>query len=103
MKGHIKMEKPIIKFSDIEIQKQKFHQHKGPISIKNIDIYKIVVSKKVSFGKNGFKNFIGFKDGKKSRPIFLPKISAYRKDFDETKYKAFLIKDDELLEKYNEI
>ena len=30
-------------------------------------------------------------------------MSAYRKDFDETKYMSFLIKDDELLEKYNEI
>ena len=28
------MEKTIIKFGDSEIQKQKFHQHKGPISIK---------------------------------------------------------------------
>ena len=35
--------------------------------------------------------------------IFLPKISAYRKDLDETKYISFLIKDDELLEKYNDI
>ena len=26
--------KTIIKFDDIEIQKQKFHQHKRPISIK---------------------------------------------------------------------
>ena len=31
--------------------------------------------------------------------IFLPKMSAYRKDFDETKYVSFLIKDDKLLEK----
>ena len=30
-------------------------------------------------------------------------MSAYREDFDETKYISFLIKDDELLEKYNEI
>ena len=30
-------------------------------------------------------------------------MSAYRKDFHETKYMSFLIKDDELLEKYNEI
>ena len=30
-------------------------------------------------------------------------MSAYRRDFDETKYMPFLIKDDELLEKYNEI
>ena len=32
------MEKTITKFGDIEIQKQKIHQHKRPISIKNIDI-----------------------------------------------------------------
>ena len=30
-------------------------------------------------------------------------MSAYRKEFDETKYMSFLTKDDELLEKYNEI
>ena len=31
------------------------------------------------------------------------KMSAYRRDFDETKYMSLLIKDDELQEKYNEI
>ena len=30
-------------------------------------------------------------------------MSAYRKDFDEAKYMSFLIKDNESLEKYNEI
>ena len=30
-------------------------------------------------------------------------MSAYRKDFPETKYMSFFIKYDELLEKYNEI
>ena len=54
-----------IKFGDIEIQKQKYCQHKGPISIKNIDNNKIVVSNKVSFGKKGLKYFIGYKDAKK--------------------------------------
>ena len=47
------MEKIIIKFGGIEIEKQTFHQYKRPISIKNIDnidINKIVVSNKVSFG-----------------------------------------------------
>ena len=72
---------------------------------KNIDINKIVVSNKVSFGKKGFKYFIGYKDARKIKPlcIFLPKMSAYRKDFNETKYLSFLIKEDKLLEKYNEI
>ena len=57
------MEKTIIKF-DIKIPKQKFHQHKRPFSIKNIDSDKTVVSNKVPFGKNGFKYFIGYKDAK---------------------------------------
>ena len=35
--------------------------------------------------------------------VFLTKMNAYRKDSDETKYISFLIKDDELLEKFNEI
>ena len=30
-------------------------------------------------------------------------MSAHRRHFDETKYISILIKDDELLEKYNEI
>ena len=47
------------------MQKQKFHLHKRPISIKNVDIEKIVVSNKVRFGKKGFKYFIGYKDAKK--------------------------------------
>ena len=40
---------------------------------------------------------------KKIRPLclFFPKMSGYRRDFDETKYISFLIQDDELLEKYN--
>ena len=59
----------------------------------------------VSFNKKGFKYLIGYKDDKKVRPLWisLRKMSAYRKDFDETKCMSFLIKDDELLEKYNEI
>ena len=50
MKAYIKMEKSI-KFGDTKIKKQQFRQHKEPISIKNIDIDKMTVSNKVSFGK----------------------------------------------------
>ena len=58
MHTFIRIEKNI-KFGDIEIQKKKYHQHKELISIKNLDINKIVVSNKVSFSKKGFKCFIG--------------------------------------------
>ena len=53
------MFKKIIKFDDTEIEKYKSYQHKSPISIDNIDISKTVVSNKISFGKKGFKYFIG--------------------------------------------
>ena len=57
------------------------------MSTKNIHIYKIAVSNKVSFGKKRFKYFIGYKDTNKIRTlsIFLTKGSAYRRCFDETK------------------
>ena len=73
--------------------------------IDNTDVYKIVVSNKISFGKKDFKYFIGYKDAKKIRPlcIFLPKMSAYRRDFGKTKCMSFLIKRKKLLEKYNEV
>ena len=57
------MDKKVIKFNETEME--KFYQHKNPISIDNIDINKIVVSSKVSFGQRDFKYFIGYKDAKK--------------------------------------
>ena len=53
---------------------------------------RIVVSNRISFGKKGFEYFIGYEnDFEKVMPLFvmLPKMSAYRKDFDETKYMSF--------------
>ena len=35
--------------------------------------------------------------------MYISPMSAYRRHFDETKYMPFLINDDELLEKYNNI
>ena len=47
------MDKNIIKIDDAEIEKYKIYWHKSPASINNY-IYIIVVSNKVSFGKNDF-------------------------------------------------
>ena len=70
-----------------------------------INVNKIILSDKISFVKKDFKYFIGYKVAQKIRPvcIFLPKMNAYRKYFDKTKCMSFLIKDENLLEKYNEI
>ena len=50
LEAYVNMEK-LIKFGNTEIQNQNLHQNKGSILIKNIGIYKIVVSNKISFGK----------------------------------------------------
>ena len=98
------MNKEIITFSDTEIEKRKFHYSKYPINIKNVDVDKIILSCEDSFVRKGFKYFIGYKDDEKVKLFYMaPKMSRYTKTFDETKYMSFLIKDDELLKKYNKI
>ena len=79
------MVKTVIKFGYIEIKKQKFHQHKKPILIDNIDVNKIAVFNKISFSKDDFKYFIDYKDAKKVGPflMFLPKMIAYKRDCDK--------------------
>ena len=54
----------------------------------------ISVSNKISLGKKCFRYYICYKDCKKVRPlwILLPKMGAYRRDFDETKWVSCLIK-----------
>ena len=64
LKPYIKMDEKFIKFDNTESEKYKVHQYKRPISIDNIDVNKTVVSVRISFGKNGFKYFIGYKDAK---------------------------------------
>ena len=55
-----------------------------------------MVSKSISLGKNAFKYFIDYKDGRKISFLFIavPKMAAYRRDSNETKEMSFLIKAD---------
>ena len=71
------------------IYKIKFGEN--TILIYNVDFNKILTSNKVFFSKTGFKYFIGYKYGKKIRPlcVIFPKMSSYRRDFDEIKYVLF--------------
>ena len=54
------MGKEIIAFGNIEVEKQKCHQHENPRSIYDVNINRIIVSNKVPFGKKGFKYFAGY-------------------------------------------
>ena len=76
------MDKTVITFGNTEIGNTNFNNIKILFLMNNINVYKIVVvSYKISLGKNGFKKFIGYKDAKKVGPfcIFLLKMNAYRK------------------------
>ena len=98
------MGKKIIKFGVIEIEKQKFHQYKRPISIKAIDINKILISNKTSFGEKGFKYFIGYKHAKKFD--LYGYFFKHWVHIEKTSMKlniSFFKNDDELLKKYNKI
>ena len=55
---------------------------------------------------DGFKHSIGYKEGEIIKPlcIILPQMSGYRKYFENGKKNmSFVIKDDSVLDKYNEI
>ena len=96
------MDKNIIKFNDTEIHEYKFHQYKSPISISNIDSNKILVSNKFPFDKQNFKYFIGYKDNKEIRPlcIFFLEMSIYKRYSGKTKCMYFMIKDENIFDKY---
>ena len=49
-------------FGDIKIEKRKFHGHKNPILIDDVDIDKKLISNKVSFSEKNYKYFIGYKN-----------------------------------------
>ena len=74
-----KMGKEVITFDNIEVEKHKFHQHKSPISIWDVNINKIIVSSKAPFGKNCFKNFRWYHKGDRKVTqlcIIHPKVRA---------------------------
>ena len=71
--------------------------------VDNIGTKEITVSNKVSFVKKDLKYFIGYKDIKKIGRLYIfhPKMSAYTRGFDKTKYMSFFIKYEHFFEKYN--
>ena len=102
------MGKEILTFGNNEIEKKIFfYRHKNPIFLGDLDIEKVLLSNKISFGEKNYKYFISyFYNSNKVKPLYvmLPKTSAYVKSYDgPTKWVYFLIEDSDLLEKYNTI
>ena len=70
----------------------------------SVNLDQIVVSYKFKHNDEGFKHFIGYLEGGIVKPlcIILPQMSGYIKYFENGgKNMSFLIKDDEVWEKYN--
>ena len=67
--------------------KYKFHYSKYPFGINTVDIDKIMISNKVSFGKKGFIYFLGYKNNDEVKPlcVMLPKINGYRDSSGKTR------------------
>ena len=91
-------------FNDKKVNKSDFCKNKKVIKIDEIDVNKIFVSKKESYGKKGsFKYFIGYSDDDDViRPlcIKLPQMIGYIKCFDSNKTMFFKVTDKKLLKKY---
>ena len=97
------MNEKTLNFDNIRVNKKEFHKYKQPI---NLDIDQIVISDKFKHSDGGFKYFIGYKEGGIVKPLctILPQMSGYIKYFENGgKSMSFVIKNDDVLDKYSEI
>ena len=102
------MSEKTLKFDNIRVNKKEFHKSKQPIDLMSVNVDQIVVSDKFKHNNEGFKYFIGYKEGEIVKPlcIILPQMTGYMKYFENGgKNMSFVIKndDDDVLDKYNKI
>ena len=72
--------------------KKEKKKKKKVTSIDDVDVNKILVSKKEPYGtKNSFKYFIGYNDNDVIRPLCvrLPQMTGYARKFDENATMSF--------------
>ena len=100
------MSEKTLKFNNIILNKKKFHKSKEPIDLLSVDLDQIVVSCKFKHNDEGFKYFIGYLEGEIVKPLCIisPQMSGYIKYFENgSKNMSFLIKDNEVWDKYDSI
>ena len=100
------MSEKTLKFNNIRLNKKEFHKSKEPIDLLSVNVDQIVVSDKFKHNNEGFKYFIGYQEGETVKPlcIILPQMSGYIKYFENGgKNMSFLIKNDEVWDKYDKI
>ena len=72
-----------IKFEDKKVGKRNFYKNKNLFKMEYIDINKILVSKKASYGKESIKYYIEDNDDDIIRPLCIkhPQMVGYVKHF----------------------
>ena len=75
------MSEVTLKFDNIRVNKKELHNSKQPINLDLVNVDQIVISDKFMHNDDGFKYFIGYKEGEtvKSFQIVLPQMSGYTK------------------------
>ena len=95
-----------INFDDKKIKTSDFYKNKKTLQIDDIDVNKILVSKKEAYGtKNASKYFIGYSNNGVIRPLFLrlPQMIGYAKKFNENVTMSFRANNKQLSKNYNKI
>ena len=93
-------------FDKKNIKKSNFHKNKKLFTIDGINVDKILVSKKESYGTNkSVRYFIRYNDNDVIRPlcIKLPQMIGCIKHSDSNKTMSFKVIDNTLLKKYTKI
>ena len=100
------MSEKTLKFNNIRINKKEFHKSKQPIDLMSVNAEHIVISDKLKHSGKDFKYFIGYLIDEIVKPlcIILPQITVYIKYFENGgKKMSLMVKDDNMLDKYNKI
>ena len=95
-----------LKFNNIKVNKKESHKSKQEIEVDLVGTGKIVVSDRFKHNEEGFKYFIGYQEDGIVKPlcIILPQMNGYIKYFDNGgKNMSFLIKNDQVWQKYEDI
>ena len=95
-----------INFADKNINKSSFYKNKKLFSLNDIDVNKILVSEKESYGtRSSSKYFIRYNNGDVIRLLCIihPQMIGYVKHFDSSKTMSFNVSDNKILKKYHKI
>ena len=99
------MNKITLKFDNIRVKKE-FHKSKQPIEWMSVNADEIVLSDKFKHSDKGYIYFIDYQEDGivKLLCIILPQMSGYIKYFEKCdRDMALFVRDDNVLDKYNEI